>query len=255
MFDIISAGVGSRHDIDYVYEFNNGFDMWLMLLTHTKGVFRIDGEDRVVLPDSLILFKPKMPIHYRACEDLYSDDWLHFKCADNDIDDTILPLGIPIHTPLPDLCHGLFRLITAERHLDNEYKNHTVTALIHALIHKLIEAYHMNATTQKHSDLMELRKEIYRYPGENWTLASMAGKVFLSESHLQALYKKTFKVSCINDVINARIQMAKSLLSSTNYTISYISAQCGYNSSQHFFRQFNKVVGCSPNVYRKSLQT
>ena len=82
----------------------------------------------------------------------------------------------------------------------------------------------------------------------------MAAKIFMSESHLQALYKKTFGISCINDVISARIQLAKSLLLYTEYTITYIATSCGYNSTQHFFRQFNRVVGCSPNSYRKSLR-
>ncbi|MCI8307328.1 MAG: helix-turn-helix transcriptional regulator [Lachnospiraceae bacterium] len=254
MFNIISVDVRSRHGGDFIYDFSNGFDTWLLLLVHTRSVFRIDGEDRVFPADSLVLFKPEMPIYYRACGDLYSDDWLHFRCSENDINETLVPLGLPIRTPLPEQCRELFHLLTVENYLDNEYKNHTVNALIHALIHKLIEAYHLSATSQKHSDLMELRKEIYKYPGEKWTLATMAAKVFLSESHLQSMYKKTFNVSCINDVINARIQLAKSLLSYTDYTISYISKSCGYNSSQHFFRQFNKMAGCSPNEYRKSFR-
>lgn len=254
MFNIISVDVKSRHGGDFVYDFNKGFDTWLLLLIHTKSVFRIEGEDREFAPDSLVLFKPEMPIYYRACEDFYSDDWLHFRCTEHDINETLIPLGIPVHTPLPEQCQELFHLLTVENYLDNEYKNHTINALINALIHKLIEASHLSAASQKHSDLMELRKEIYKYPGEKWTLSTMASKVFLSESHLQSMYKKTFNVSCITDVINARIQLAKSLLSYTDYTISYISTSCGYNSSQHFFRQFNKVVGCSPNAYRKSLR-
>lgn len=254
MFNIISVDVKSRHGGDFVYDFNKGFDTWLLLLIHTKSVFRIEGEDREFAPDCLVLFKPEMPIYYRACEDFYSDDWLHFRCTEHDINETLIPLGIPVHTPLPEQCQELFHLLTVENYLDNEYKNHTINALINALIHKLIEASHLSAASQKHSDLMDLRKEIYKYPGEKWTLSTMASKVFLSESHLQSMYKKTFNVSCITDVINARIQLAKSLLSYTDYTISYISTSCGYNSSQHFFRQFNKVVGCSPNAYRKSLR-
>jgi len=253
LFKITSVDINSHHDNNFVYDFKNGFDSWLILLVHTRSIFLVDGEEKIYPPNCLVIYKPNMPIYYKACDDIFSDDWLHFQCTENDISETNLPFGIPVQTSLPEHCHNLFHLLTTENYLDNEYKNHTVSAIINMLINKTVEAYHQ-IHSQKHSVLTELRKEIYRYPGENWTLSIMANKVFLSESHLQSLYKKAFNVSCINDVINARIQLAKSLLSYTDYTISYISASCGYRSTQHFFRQFNKVVGCSPNTYRQSLR-
>ena len=66
LFNIISVDVRSRHGGDFIYDFSNGFDTWLLLLVHTRSVFRIDGEDRVFPADSLVLFKPEMPIYYRS---------------------------------------------------------------------------------------------------------------------------------------------------------------------------------------------
>ncbi len=254
MFEIISVDTKSQHDGDFIYDFPGGFDSWLLLLVHTKSIFKINGEYKEFPPDCLVLYKPHMPIYYRAAGDFYSDDWMHFNCSDTDINLSLIPLGQPVHTPLAAQCNSLFQLLCVENYLDNEYKNQSINSLINLLIYKLSESSHINDFSKKHSDLVELRKEIYKYPGEAWTLSSMAAKVFMSESHLQALYKKTFGISCINDVISARIQLAKSLLLYTEYTITYIATSCGYNSTQHFFRQFNRVVGCSPNSYRKSLR-
>lgn len=254
LFNITAVDTITHHDGNFIYDFPNGFDTWLFLLVHTESIFRVDGEDKIFPPQSLVLFKPHTPIYYRAVGDSYTDDWMHFMCSENDINDSLFPSGVPMKTPLFNQCHTMFQLIATENYLDNEYKLQTIDSLINSLINKLIEAYHISDYSPKPTKLMELRKEIYRSPGEDWTLTMMANKVFLSESHLQSLYKKTFHVSCINDVINARIQLAKSLLSYTDYTISYIATSCGYNSSQHFFRQFHKVVGCSPNSYRNSLR-
>lgn len=254
MFEIISIDTDSMHDGNFVYDFPDGFDSWLLLLIHTKSIFRVNNELVEYPADSLVLFKPFMPIYYKACEDTYSDDWMCFSCSETDFNQFAIEYGVPVHTPLAEHCHNVFKMLHTENFLGNEYRMQTISSLIPVLINKIAESEHLDNTSPKHSNLVDLRREIYKYPGEKWTLTNMANKVFLSESHLQALYKKTFNVSCINDVINARMQLAKSLLIYTDYPISYIASSCGYNNMQHFFRQFNNITGCSPNTYRKTLR-
>ena len=250
MLKIDGIDTRTQHKGDFIYEFPNGFDTWLLLMVHTPSIFIIDGIEQHFPKDCLVLFKPRMPISYKAHGDTYSDDWMHFIDTDKEINETLFPLGIPIQTPLADQCRSILTLLATENYLKNEYKDLTVHSLIHALLNKILEACHTRRLSPKQNTLIDLRKKIYRFPGEPWTLTTMAQEVYLSESHLQSLYKNTFNITCINDVIQARIQLAKSLLIYTDYTILYISTSCGYNSQQHFFRQFQNIVGCSPNKYR-----
>lgn len=250
MFRIESIDTNSTHPSNFIYDFPNGFASWLMLFTNTPGIFRVNGIEQEYPAESLVLFKPYTPLYYRACEDTYCDDWMHFHIDTNDINESLFSLGVPYKTPLARSCKNIFFLLATENFFDNEYKYVTINSLINALLNKLLEAQHINDISAKNSVLVELRRDIYMYPNRHWTLNTMAQQTFLSESHLQSLYKKLFNISCISDVINARIQNSKSLLLYSEETIASISVQCGYNSPQHFFRQFNSIVGCSPNKFR-----
>lgn len=250
MINIVSIDTNSQHSEDFVYDFPEGFNTWLMLLTHTPAVFRVNGIENTYPADCLILFKPFSPLYYRACTSSYSDDWMHFNVENNVINESLFLLGHPIHTPLREQCASIFALLATENYLDNECKAVTIHSLVNVLLDKLLEAQHLQGISPRNPALIELRKNIYKSPGTNWTLDYMAQHTFMSKSHLQALYKKMFHISCINDVINSRIQLSKNLLLYTDYTISYISLHCGYNSPQHFFRQFNSIVGVPPNRYR-----
>ena len=73
----------------------------------------------------------------------------------------------------------------------------------------------------------------------------------MSRSYFQHIYREIFGVSCISDVINGKIEKAKVILSETSCTVSQAAAMCGYDNEEHFMRQFKKLVGVTPTVYRK----
>ena len=99
--------------------------------------------------------------------------------------------------------------------------------------------------------MSNLRNEIYKNPGADWTVEKMRSELFMSRYHFERLYKTYFNISCMNDVINARIMQAQKLLHSTDFSIGEIACKCGYKSTEHFSRQFKKNVGVSPKEYKK----
>ena len=54
----------------------------------------------------------------------------------------------------------------------------------------------------------------------------------------------------IEEMIQFRIENAKTLLSQTDMTVTEISRECGYSSYNYFVRQFRSSEGCSPSEYR-----
>ena len=52
-------------------------------------------------------------------------------------------------------------------------------------------------------------------------------------------------------IINLRIERASELLISTDSSVSYISAVCGYTDEFYFSRIFKKKTGYSPLMYRR----
>jgi two-component system response regulator YesN len=54
-------------------------------------------------------------------------------------------------------------------------------------------------------------------------------------------------------VTQMRIQKAVQLLTSTDKPILEIAEQCGYDTQHYFSTAFKKVIGVSPNQYRKGV--
>lgn len=79
----------------------------------------------------------------------------------------------------------------------------------------------------------------------------MAGVLEISSGYLQNIYKKTFGLSCMEDVINSRIRMAKEYLIHSTESIADIAARCGYPNVEHFCRQFKQVTGYTPRNYQR----
>ena len=81
-------------------------------------------------------------------------------------------------------------------------------------------------------------------------ISYFANKYGYSSTYLGKIFHKITGVSFSNYLLNARINKAKLLLKTTDYTISEIADELGYYDTSHFINQFKKIVGCSPNAYR-----
>ena len=99
--------------------------------------------------------------------------------------------------------------------------------------------------------LQKMRREITANPQREWDIELIAKEIGISRSHLQRLYKQLFSVSCMDDVITARINKAKSLLRHTDLRIQEIAVQCGYQNVSHFMRQFKDKCGVTAMQFRK----
>ncbi len=64
-------------------------------------------------------------------------------------------------------------------------------------------------------------------------------------------FKHHFGMTPIAYIHAERIREAQKLLNKTDKSITEIGYKLGYTSPSYFASQFEKVAGCSPNVYRK----
>jgi AraC family transcriptional regulator of arabinose operon len=107
-------------------------------------------------------------------------------------------------------------------------------------------------TNAHYAQLVSLRKEIYSNPQMQWSVAILANKMNMCNTYLQKIYRETFGISCVADVIACKINYAKDILSKTNMLITEVASECGYNNEVHFMRQFKKCVGVTPSEYRQN---
>ncbi len=119
---------------------------------------------------------------------------------------------------------------------------------------KIKESLHDCNMTEQQRALIDLRYEIQLHPYYQWTVSGMASKLHVSAGYLQNIYKKQFGVSCMQDVVDKRIDLAKTHLINTDFTSQKIASICGYQNVEHFCRQFKTVTGMSPLAFRKKAQ-
>jgi len=254
---IKSMGINYTHSHNFSIERPMGSGDYLLLLIKTPACFLLNGRQKVADRNSVIIYNINTPQFYSAYQGNYSNDYIHFE-VENERDIRKLPLDLLMALPSTKQVTQIFKEINMEYISNNASKEESIDLMLKLLFVKINElAAHKPLDTVLYGYydvLLDLRSQIYRHPDKKWSVAKMAGLVNLSTSHFQRLYKKTFGISCITDVISCKIEYAKISLAATGGTIREISALCGYENEEHFMRQFKRIVGITPSEYRKQLR-
>ena len=251
MINIEYIECNATHNADFIFNIPKGHTHWLLLFIKTSAKFEVDGVINVYPANSAILYKPHQKILYQANENTYVNNWIRFSSNDDFIKTPHLPHGVPFSITDPLTIQKIFELIQLENIFDNQYKDLTIENLMRILFTKLIESHKQKITSPLHNALHALRRDIHKNPNKDWSLQMISDLLNISVGYLELVYKETFGISCIEDVINSRITRAKRLLIYNAYNVAQISEKCGYNSVEHFYRQFKQMTGNTPTQFRR----
>lgn len=97
-----------------------------------------------------------------------------------------------------------------------------------------------------------VRRYIDEHFKENLTLDLLARMTHVSKYYMVHAFSEEYGISPINYMIVRRIEEAKQLLKNDDYALSLISRMLGFSSPSYFSQSFRKIVGMSPNEYRKA---
>lgn len=108
----------------------------------------------------------------------------------------------------------------------------------------------------KEYDYLPMVKRVKKYIEENYQDMQLRFSAFAEEnnislSYLSKLFKNETGMSCIDYLIQYRIQQSLALLSVTNLKICDISDRVGYSSQHYYCEAFKKVMGMAPSEYRR----
>ncbi|MEX1028894.1 MAG: helix-turn-helix transcriptional regulator [Paenibacillaceae bacterium] len=254
MTNIFYVEYDAAHASNFVFNIPEGHNCWLLVVTHTPVLFWVDDELKEYPAHSAILYHPHQKIYYRACAEQYKNDWIRFESNESYVTETSLPFGVPFSLHDPEYCHKLFQLLVSEHSFHKDYKESSVDCLLRTLFNKLLESYFHEGITPKYYNLLTLRTAIYSNPIQDWTVPKMADSICISPGYLQVIYKKTFGISCMDDVITSRIRQAKEYLLHGSQTIAEVAYRCGYNNVEHFCRQFKQITGYTPRKFHKQIE-
>lgn len=88
---------------------------------------------------------------------------------------------------------------------------------------------------------------------ENLTIEQMAELAQQSTYHFIRSFKKFTKLSPYQYILTLRVEKGKELLCHSTKTITEISYDVGFSSPTHFYRNFIRLIGCTPKQYRDNM--
>ena len=235
-----------------------GQETYTVFLFQTPVTFELQSTSHPMQGGCCIIYPPGVPQYFTAHgEAVYS--WLQVspECA------TLLwqyglPVSQPFHPREVQQAAELLGKMEAEFIARNPFREALLDTYFTALLILLGRAAESPAPAssqkpEKHLDIKEIRQHILSNPQRKWTVTDMAQMMSLSPSRFHAVYKEVFGTSPMQDVIEAKVEYAKSLLlSDKGFTLPQIAEMLGYNDQYHFIRQFRAETGMTPGAYRKS---
>jgi len=95
---------------------------------------------------------------------------------------------------------------------------------------------------------------LLRHLDQDLNLAEVAAHVQLSEEYLARLFKRATGQTVFDYLRRARLDQAKTLLSTSELNVTEISQRSGFGSVAAFSRSFKREQGVSPSEYRSRVQ-
>ena len=217
----------------------------------------VDGKRFMTRPNACIFSKPKEPRGFYFVEDT-TMNWIH---AYTDIEPLLETYNIPLNTVFYPKSTGfisdLFRkmkmeLMTREEHYEAVLDSYAVQFLV-MLSRSIHAAQTPELNSADQNKLYRIRWQVLADAGKKWTVEEMAEMASLSPSRFHAVYKALFGSSPMQDVIRAKMDLAKTiLLLESKPTLSEVAERLGYKNTQHFIVQFKAATGMTPGTYRKN---
>ena len=254
---VLSAETNAILEKDFSIHLPYGRKNYLYVLFKADTMVYIGDGFVFVRAGTGILYDKNEIQSYYCCDAVqFNHDFLFFD-TENAYEDLIIadiPKGKPFFHAFPENLSNALENIKTEAINTSKYQKEILSNSGMNFIYKLLRDINLtlqNNNLKRHfSDFDKLRKEIYQYPNIKYSVETASAKLYLSRHYFMHLYKEFFGVTFANDIINARIEMAKKLLVSSNMKIFEIAEKCGYESAEHFIRQFSKITGDTPHKFK-----
>ena len=260
MYKVLRGGCDSRHPANFLLSRPEGLDHYIVLIVKSPAAFTIGENHFSLRVNSAVFIDPHIPYEYSSLGENYVNDWLHFAFDEAEQEQMKeLPLRQPIALGSPSLLTSYIRQILWENsYAPSQYRDDNVTFLIRVLFNNLLSLSNGEKSRQEpfvyhplYAGFQNLRLNLQATPEREYHAKELADSLGISASYFQALYKEFFQRSWKSDLIDIRLDYAKSLLRATNFKIEQIAAMSGYTNEVHFYRQFREKTGMTPHEFRK----
>lgn len=250
-----------RHDwpeaAGFTIDRPNGYPIYTFLHFQTPVVLQLDGHTVNARPGACIFFAPGVPQHFHADVPLIHN-WIHIDASLSLwLAEYKLPVNQLFYPGDTDFISQAFQKIEAEHFGSQPHKEKMLEGQLHSfliLLSRSLQGYAPPPAAEQPEKLQmrDIRKTVLSQPDKRWTVKEMAAMAAMSESRFHIAYKAYFGTSPIQDLKEAKLRYAATLLmTQPSLSVQQLANHLGYDNPYHFIRMFKAAYGMPPGAYRK----
>ena len=237
----------------------NGSDQFILIYcVGGQGEIRTKEALQAIGSDQFFIIPAGMPHSYRSdAQNPWSIYWIHFAGNKSDAYARFGGQVASIERTKTSRINDRIELFSEIfRNLDRGFSTETLEYVNQCLPHLLASFTHLSQFRLiKESGEKDIVAQSINFMLENLTkrlkLEDMAAETSLSASHFSRLFVNRTGHSPIDYFIQLKIQRACRLIDNSGWSIADVSREMGFDDQFYFSRVFRKVMGMSPNEYRK----
>lgn len=227
-----------------------------------KGSLQIENEGKNYLAHSgdICIINCHLPHSYRANEEGTILDWLHFDGSNTakfyrhilDRHKAVFPIG-----EQSSIYQDIQWLLQCNRQAEKESRHLLAEDLISSRIHHMLASMLFAISdssgvlnSSRNPSIEKAISYIQEHYGEAIGVNDIAAAVNLSRFHFTRLFKAELGYSPHEYLSTVRMNRAKELLKSSNYSIAEIAQMVGYEYTSSFSTVFQNKIGVTPKKYR-----
>ncbi len=264
MFVVHRCGIDSYHGKDFFIAKPQGFDSWSFLYAVTPQRMYWDGRLSDVPAGTCILYPVDYPrfLNCAGGADFFVNSWVHFSVTNHNVFTDMLeknkiPVAKPFRQAESSPFYTTLQMIVEEQCFVRSNYVEMVSSLMQVMWIQLgrnMISYDQpkdsNEVRQRKA-FEELRKNMYSTPEKKWSNEEMAASVHFGVNQFIFYYRHFFDVTPKQDLIEARIVKAKTLLA-YSAAVKEVAANCGFENEYYFARVFKQKTGLTPTEYSKA---
>ena len=237
----------------------NGSDQLILIYcVGGQGEIRTKEAVQAIGSDQFFIIPAGMPHSYRSdVQNPWSIYWIHFAGSKSDAYARFGGQVVSIERTKTSRVNDRIELFSEIfRNLDRGFSTETLEYVNQCLPHLLASFTHLSQFRLiKESGEKDIVAQSINFMLENLTkklkLEEIAAETGLSASHFSRLFVNRTGHSPIDYFIQLKIQRACRLIDNSGWSIADVSREMGFDDQFYFSRVFRKVMGMSPNDYRK----
>ena len=244
----------SNIDCDRIYRPGGSGD-YLFLLLKTPMKVYLENQLFISRENACILYTPGYCQHYQAVRK-FRNSYMHFVTDSDFVNDYQIPVNQILYPDNFQKLDALLQEIQQEYLSKQPYYEKRLEHLTEEIFLQLSRSLLKPSfeTSPESSSLLQmfqnLRLQMLQNCEDDWSIQRLCQESNIAKSQFYHYYKLFFETTPKAELLQARMEKSRTLLSNEALQVQQVAALCGFSNIQHFSRYFKEWYHCSPKEYQ-----